>query len=1029
MIPTLVHGLQPRITPHHMGVIIAILLVSLFRPTDSQLLPCRDDEITFALTQCDDANGQWRVPIPYNKSINCIPKGKPPLRIQNCETSCPAGFSYNLANLNCTQCAPGTYSVGNSQTYDEWSVLPPGFHSQSSGFGGLEAGSSADQAAKGTCGPKTWLPRGDFISLEETEGCSSALTLQVDIVQNGGYVEFEYQFPDSSTMFTFSANSHECRSTVTGSDATVDTLRLVPDHTVRSSWLAAKLDLPRGKFTLMWLGISMINMRGSSYNPVRIRRVQVVGVKYSKSCNECPAGTFSRAGASRCEDCPLNQVSTRKGSGICIVCPDHQYALPGFLQCFDRIPCTTSDYIRRVGPCSADYQNADITYEWISPKICSDAGVVLPPASQIPCPRCNPGFYRHNVSTCSACDPGKFLNANGICAACDGGTSPAYKYEITNWTYLPNNIDAFCWNNSALGCANDGGWQLNGDSITTGYGHEDDVLLVMQMFTGGFRKVIQQKYFGQLSFDFELVCKSPQCQLKLMVEETDSYSSYPVKTWTGSQPRERFEYLVPQNASLGFTWIFVKTGEQSSQATTKPRLFGNDVLRIFSINLTNTVEGGADACEPCSGSDATCLKCGPHEIWSTEFKKCLACPPNSIVSEVDGTCFSCGANLIASGKQCVSNCHVSLQNGEKHYDLTPLKGTHQTSTQHFFQSSGEEYFHTYNISFCEDTPATCATTFRRGALSAKSQVSGFVCRSTQLMASGKGPNATTAIQPFSSGKEIVEITDELPKEVITAQKLFSEVVPEFSSSVAPDFFYRFRTLTTALANCPSGRSTVITMRCSKNTTSLHDIRVPSDCSDGTCDGCIHRLMWLTPFACPICGPDDYTVVRGECTSSLQSIYYHSKPHCHETNTSSALVKQVPCRAVPFSVQVLIITLVVSGAALAVTVLILYKNANKYKHRYMKLVQDASGVIHLQLPESCVDDHELDDPNDHENGDDDADSQGKDFNVEFRTPSKTVYAKVKKAVTKKKDLRKHGAGGGAHLIGSFRESEENELLVD
>lgn len=64
-----------------------------------------------------------------------------------------------------------------------------------------------------------------------------------------------------------------------------------------------------------------------------------------------------------------------------------------------------------------------------------------------------------------------------------------------------------------MGCADDAGWQLNGESVISGYGHEDDALLVLQLSSAGFRKMESNGVYGQLSFEFELQCQSPSCQV------------------------------------------------------------------------------------------------------------------------------------------------------------------------------------------------------------------------------------------------------------------------------------------------------------------------------------------------------------------------------------------------------------------------------------------------------------------------------------------------------------------------------------
>lgn len=510
-------------------------------------------------------------------------------------------------------------------------------------------------------------------------------------------------------------------------------------------------------------------------------------------------------------------------------------------------------------------------------------------------------------------------------------------------------------------------------------------------------------------------------QLDFLVEDTETVER--ANSWTGPQQRQRFEFSFRKNNSIALSWIFVKTSTPTGGPLTKPRKFSHDTVKIFSITLTNTLDGGASTCEACAGSSSAgnCSPCTPSQLWNPTAKRCDSCPPNSIISSATGLCTQCPENLTPSlsKKFCISNCRVSIQGGKKAYDLSPLKGYHQSSTQHFFQVTGESYFHQFNLSFCEETPAVCKNTAFRVTSSARNTATGLVCRLTNLISVGSS-NTTTAVQSFVTGQELVGISDNPEYATVKATNGFDQLKPEFPAHLTPDLHYFFRS-TGSSGSCVSGRSTVLTMRCSKTTSSLHDIRLPTQCPDGTCDGCSYHLLWLTAYACPICGPGDYSVVRGECSGGHQSIYYHSNAYCQETNSTTNLIKRVKCAAVPFSVQILLIVLTCFGVILTVSVVILYKSAKKYEYRYMKLVQDATGTIHLQLPESCVDEPDIDATREEEEGDEGADHSGRNFNVQFRTPSETVYTKVKKAIIKRKDMRKP-----AHSA-SFR--EENHLLAD
>ena len=231
-----------------------------------------------------------------------------------------------------------------------------------------------------------------------------------------------------------------------------------------------------------------------------------------------------------------------------------------------------------------------------------------------------------------------------------------------------------------------------------------------------------------------------------------------------------------------FTKVNIK---EPQQIITKRRQYGQDVARIFSINLTNTIDGGADRCQPSTDSGSPSY------------------PPNTVVSEVDAaTCVPCGENLVAENGKCMTDCHVTLLEGKKHYDLSPLKGFHTVQTQHFFPSGGEEYFHVFNISFCEGRPATCANS-KTGS---KNSAGGLVCRSTHLV--GDQTNTTTAVQAFVAGTELVEITVN-DKEGMKSK--FAGIPLEFDGSLALDFYWWYKT-EVPINICPAGKSTTLLLR-------------------------------------------------------------------------------------------------------------------------------------------------------------------------------------------------------------------------
>lgn len=75
-----------------------------------------------------------------------------------------------------------------------------------------------------------------------------------------------------------------------------------------------------------------------------------------------------------------------------------------------------------------------------------------------------------------------------------------------------------------------------------------------------------------------------------------------IQTWSGRSGRQHFSFAIHQNASYTFNWAFQKQtwAPEQPYGGVAMRLLDTDVARIYSINVTNTVEGGASQCLPCA---------------------------------------------------------------------------------------------------------------------------------------------------------------------------------------------------------------------------------------------------------------------------------------------------------------------------------------------------------------------------------------------------------------------------------------------
>ncbi|RWS26254.1 hypothetical protein B4U80_00979, partial [Leptotrombidium deliense] len=102
--------------------------------------------------------------------------------------------------------------------------------------------------------------------------------------------------------------------------------------------------------------------------------------------------------------------------------------------------------------------------------------------------------------------------------------------------------------------------------------------------------------------------------------------------------------------------------------------------------------------------------------------------------------------------------------------------------------------------------------------------------------------------------------------------------------------------------CKSGRTLVVTLRCSPSATQEPILSTPKQCPDGTCDGCNFHILVQTKQACRVCKDTDYETVVTECINGMQEIHYINPKACIlPHNRNSKLEKRV-CSVIPRQVQ-------------------------------------------------------------------------------------------------------------------------------
>uniref|UniRef100_A0AAR2KH90 MRH domain-containing protein n=1 Tax=Pygocentrus nattereri TaxID=42514 RepID=A0AAR2KH90_PYGNA len=493
----------------------------------------------FEYTDCDVLGSRWRVAIP-NKPDTCT--GLPdPVKGTHCTFSCKEGEYLDMKTQECQKCAAGTYSLGTGVAFDEWDSLPAGF---------ISHGINMDLGDMYTnCTNSTWTPKGDYIASNMDE-CSSALSYAVSLKQPGS-VSFQYFYPDTNIFFEFYALILIC------------------------SVFFNKVQLNSGNNVLFWrtTGFSLSN---NAPKPVLLKNIAISGVAYTSECFHCKPGTYSaEPGAARCAPCPANTYSN-KGATACQDCDKEKYSGIGSGTCQQRPPCTANDYFYTHTPCDSAGQT-QLMYKWIEPKFCSETaeGAVELPASgeKQTCPPCNPGFLSSNSSVCKPCTKGSYSNGTE-CSKCPVGTEPVVGFEYKWWNRMPSNMRSSVYMNvgSLFVLCYDvmTGWEVAGEYIYTTPGDLDSDYMMLTLTVPGFiylftsfslaysvEKNNERAEFSKITFVFETKCTA-DCRLYFMAVSI-SRNNAVVESWSGTNGKQSYSYLIKSNFTVSFTWSFQRT--------------------------------------------------------------------------------------------------------------------------------------------------------------------------------------------------------------------------------------------------------------------------------------------------------------------------------------------------------------------------------------------------------------------------------------------------------------------------------------
>ncbi|XP_057693231.1 endosome/lysosome-associated apoptosis and autophagy regulator family member 2-like [Corythoichthys intestinalis] len=920
--------------------------------------PCTEEDYYFEYTECHSSGSRWRAAIPH-KPGDCV--GLPePVRGTPCTFSCQAGEFLEMSAQECTRCAAGSYSLGSGIRFDQWESMPAGFSSLANALEG-----NVHRDGDFTCTSSSWTPQGSYLESNRDE-CTVSLVYSVHLKKKGS-VTFEYQYPDKNLLFEFFIQNDQCQEMDQASDT--KWLKL----TNQGEWATYKMNLTTGTNIMYWR-TGAVTVGTTVVKPALLKNIHIEGVAYTSECFPCKAGTFSREpGSSRCEPCPRNTYSGH-GASSCSPCDTAtQYADEGSDKCKNRPPCSKKDFFNIHTACDTDGKT-QVLYKWIEPKICLEnvtGAVTLPPGGERePCPPCNPGFYNNETSICSPCPAGTYSDGMKPCQPCPAGTEPTLGLEYKWWNVLPTNMKTSCFNVGNSKCDSMNGWEVARDHIRSGAGSSDNDYLILSIHIPGFKLPTSISghpgtEFGRITFEFETVCTG-DCEFYFMMD-LNRRSTTVVQSWEKSKTRQTFTHVMTTNASVSYTWAFQRTNQPS-----EIRRYLNDVARIYSISVSNALDGVSSECRACAlgaqPSGSACVPCPAGHYIEPQSSRCTECPSNTyLVSQSTpgpDACKPCGPASQSSKdhRSCYSDCHFAYWDGNvtMTFDFSPLGSVGTLMNGPSFTSKGTKYFHQFNISLCggPDKLASCednVTDLSVGdSPSERSEgstaVKTFICQSTVIPASGRGFNTALTSQSINLADTFLGAT---VKTTLAGIRAKPDLYPRKSSKV-PDVNFYFRSLEPT-ASCESGRSTVVSVRCDPDKSAKGKLSVPSSCPAGTCDGCTFHFLWESSGACPTCTERDYHRIEGACKAGqAELLYVWTEPKLCIGGVSLPQKEMMPCEGMDFWVRLGVGLGTFTAVLLISLTCYFWKKNKRLEYKYSRLVMSANSK-ECELPgaDSCA----------------------------------------------------------------------------
>ncbi|CAJ0931488.1 unnamed protein product, partial [Mesorhabditis belari] len=968
-----------------------ILATFLFLKATKAYRECDQSDFRYEYTQCSETGERWRVGIPREKS-DCRGGVPQPEKGLNCSFSCRPGSYLDLETQKCRPCNAGSYSLGGGARFEEFTHFPAGFSVENIDSMADLVMQTSTQTTTIQCPEEAgWLVK-DTELLYVPSPCLSKLSFTTTLVRPG-YVEYVYRMPKNSRGLAMNVvvKNEQCQSyrdevksmLMNGAQRQDERREGHHDETTNGDWQRKRLELRSGQNVISW---TVVNNRelSSQKEPIRMARIDVVGIAFTRECPLCPSGTFSPSGSAECQPCKPGTFSS-KGSEQCGICPQSQYSGYKSSRCLDRPACQQTDFYPVHEPCLKG--KTKVAYKKVMPALCRDD---LPGAAKVPpdepeksCPRCNPGMAVNSSGLCAFCGKDEFSDGDD-CKKCPTSTIPNYGYHYVQWTAIPPNIETKCEYISEevlARCDIGATWLADGSALVTAPSLQTGIALelvlsVNEGFTNPLlpRNVIPSSTnpIAHLTIVFETHCADDSCVI-YFIENATPLGPSPLYRFLGAfngpQEKRVWTHPIAKRTPMKYLVAFIRSRAVNGEDSV------TDQARVFSINVTNVGHrdgvqgGGASECVACpSMSSGDCIPCPKGHYMTSPDHKCIKCPEGTYLNISSSrigieNCVKCGPNLESDGDSCISTgkFEINLQgNKTRSYDLSSLKNKALVvEGVKVFAREGTSYFHTFNVSLLGGN-VQCREDFEQkdqlmlyGNIYGNNleTVDGAACRITAIPLIGNGTNKIAHISPLLLGIQLEAITME--KEWNgwkLSDKLLDLAFVSNGSKMSPDLHFFFSTPSIGSDICPRGSAIVVTARCDpqQNKAELH---LPRSCPDGTCDGCLYHAMLESSISCPLCTPSDYTVINGECIDGQQTVHTIPDKQCVLSGAALQERKQ-HCSVLSAHLKLLITagTLALFGLAL-ILICICQKN-RRLEYKYMKLIESKGGGFELPIAETC-----------------------------------------------------------------------------